>query len=354
MTTYGAYAAGLPCKNPNCKSEGKPHPNCKCYGAMAKGGEVEHFCSRNMHHEPSCKYFAKGGEAKVPEKQEMDPSHAISGYIAHHGGAGLLNDKLNDIEKYHDHIKKGHKKLDDHTESLFSGKSIQRQENPKSKQNLENWLTKGGAYEDVQNAISGQDPDSSNPLQNHNLSQLYPEHNLLLQSSKGRVSNYLNGLKPQSNAPRLAFDSEPDNTQSKKDYSDALNIAHDPLSVLHEIKKGTADLLHVKHLTSMYPELLESMQKKITGHIIEAQLKKEKPNYIIRQGLSLLMGTPLSGELSPQGIQSAQSTFQSKEQAQQPQAGQATKPKKNTSKLSKSDQSFMTGNQALTARQQKQ
>lgn len=32
MTTYGAWDAGLPCKNPNCKSHGKPHPNCKCYG----------------------------------------------------------------------------------------------------------------------------------------------------------------------------------------------------------------------------------------------------------------------------------------------------------------------------------
>lgn len=30
-----------PCLNPNCKSHGMPHPNCKCYGNMAKGGPVD-------------------------------------------------------------------------------------------------------------------------------------------------------------------------------------------------------------------------------------------------------------------------------------------------------------------------
>ncbi len=57
----GAYNAGLPCLNPHCKSHGKPHPNCKCYGGYAKGGEASPFCSEAREHQPDCQYFQNGG-----------------------------------------------------------------------------------------------------------------------------------------------------------------------------------------------------------------------------------------------------------------------------------------------------
>ena len=34
---------GFPCKNPSCKSYGKPHPNCKCYMEMAEEHNVPPF-----------------------------------------------------------------------------------------------------------------------------------------------------------------------------------------------------------------------------------------------------------------------------------------------------------------------
>lgn len=61
-----------PCENPNCKSYGKPHPNCRCHGGMAKGGLVEHFCSTSRAHKKDCKYFASGGDV-VPD--DMLPNH---------------------------------------------------------------------------------------------------------------------------------------------------------------------------------------------------------------------------------------------------------------------------------------
>ena len=75
-----AVNAGLPCLNPNCKSHGTPHPNCRCYSggeSFAQGGSVGHFCSEEREHEPGCEY-AKGG--KVGEKsgtsmQGMDVRH---------------------------------------------------------------------------------------------------------------------------------------------------------------------------------------------------------------------------------------------------------------------------------------
>ncbi len=64
-------AAG-PCLNPNCKSHGQPHPNCRCYGpggpaaehgSMAEGGEVQmsHFCDSKSAHQVGCEYYADGG-----------------------------------------------------------------------------------------------------------------------------------------------------------------------------------------------------------------------------------------------------------------------------------------------------
>ena len=76
---------GIPCSNPQCKSYGKPHPNCQCGGGIphaapsgaraagpsksvtsqyAEGGNVEddqqHPC--DGPHEPSCEFYAGNSE----------------------------------------------------------------------------------------------------------------------------------------------------------------------------------------------------------------------------------------------------------------------------------------------------
>jgi hypothetical protein len=93
-----AYNAGLPCRNPNCKSMGKPHPNCRCYSSaphFAKGGKVRNFCAEYNKHESDCEYYkdpnqdlghltaskesiyarkndmAEGGKIKTPTEGEL-------------------------------------------------------------------------------------------------------------------------------------------------------------------------------------------------------------------------------------------------------------------------------------------
>ena len=51
-----------PCLNPQCKSYGKSHPNCRCWGPggpekLAEGGDVEHFCSGDNAHMPGCEHY---------------------------------------------------------------------------------------------------------------------------------------------------------------------------------------------------------------------------------------------------------------------------------------------------------
>lgn len=66
-----AYDAGLPCLNPNCKSHGQPHANCKCYAGHAKGGQVTNlrYCAYGMPHEDGCEY-ASGG--RVESNDHLD------------------------------------------------------------------------------------------------------------------------------------------------------------------------------------------------------------------------------------------------------------------------------------------
>ena len=204
-------------------------------------------------------------------------------------------------------------------------------------------LAKGGMVEN-----KGGTPPSI--LQNNAVANNFPDQHVLMTAAKGRISKYLSGIRPQKNQPKLIFDAAPDNRIQQKSYNRALDIANQPLSVLDKIKSGTIDQEHIKHLNNMYPELTELLQKKLIAKVTDKQLKGEKPSYKLRQGLSMFMGAPLSAEFLPQNIMAAQATFQS--QSAQPQPG--GQPKKKTSALAKSNQHYMTANQAAAGRQQKQ
>lgn len=108
MTDYGAYDAGLPCKNPSCKSHGRPHPNCRCYAGLAKGGAVEPFCSQDRQHDPGCGYYAEGGEVQAPPQplpRFAEDSASTLGHAAvDRGLLGLIRDvgkpKMMDPERH--------------------------------------------------------------------------------------------------------------------------------------------------------------------------------------------------------------------------------------------------------------
>src|SRR5271166_3840589 len=67
-------AAG-PCLNPSCNSHGRPHPNCRCYGGFAEGGEASEFCSENRAHQQGCQYFVDGGTVSFDAlKADVSPA----------------------------------------------------------------------------------------------------------------------------------------------------------------------------------------------------------------------------------------------------------------------------------------
>lgn len=361
MTTYGAYDAGLPCKNKNCKSHGKPHPNCKCYSGLAEGGGVEPFCSKNRMHDEKCALHSK-------ESVHTDPVHSVASYLIHGGLHGFLkmgeDSQDDDIARYDYSVKRGKKFAEDRTNALFDGSKLPAHDHSKAKKAIDEWVTRGGVNDDIQEETYKQHDNSQAFAKggdvkhksggighHHGLAETYPEHNMMLHEAKGRISNYLNSLRPQGHTPRLAFDDEPDNRKQKKSYNTALDFAAHPLKIVDEIHKGTIEPEHVTHFKNLHPEVDDMVQKQLTNKIIESQLSGKKPPRHVRQGMSLLMGTPLSGELSPQGMMAAQAVFQKQGPSPEQAPGQ---PKKNAAALKTVGQDYMLPNQAAAARQQKQ
>lgn len=356
MTTYGAYEAGLPCKNPSCKSHGKPHPNCRCYGGYAEGGVVDHFCSVDRPHGQDCQYYAGGGEVKAEDILAMgapsDPADDIAGASASAGAHGLFKG-IKDKEALDGHAKKGHSKLDKAIKALFAGEKLAHEPDEKAREKVEKYLEGGGLSQNIAGQVHGplnDDPMLAAAAEPTALSMSHPVHNTMLQTVRGRVANYLDGMRPAKHGPKLAFDDHMDDPGRKRAYKAAIDLANDPSSVLAHVSKGTLSQDHVKHLTSMFPEMNDKMQRKLTEKIVEAQLNGKKPSYKVRQSLSLLMGVDLSSDMTPQMIQAAQAVFAPK---QAPQQQPPTKPKKSTAPLTKSDKAYLTGDQARESRQQR-
>lgn len=342
-----------PCKNPNCKSYGKPHPNCRCYG-LAEGGEVGNFCDNGNAHEEGC-------DLHLPD--HGDPQTSAAAYISHAGLHGLIGlgskDPEDELTKFSSSINSGHKMVKKHVESLFGGPRQEPPDHTRSKKIVNDWIDKGGITHDVQSEIYKQMQPQSfanggsvmpahKGVHNDSISTAYPEQNVQLQAAKGRMSAYLNGLKPQEHQPKLAFDRTPDDREQKKSYNKALNLAVHPLGILDEIKRGTITPEHVAHFEALHPDVNEALQKSLTERITKAQLSSQAPSHKVRQGLSLFMGTALSGEFMPQNMQAVQAVFANKKQQTQQQ------PQRKTSALKEADQSYLTPNQAAAERQQKQ
>lgn len=346
--------SSFPCQNQSCSSYGKPHPNCKCAGGMAEGGEVGGVCDLKQSHDEKCSYH-------LPPQ---DSSHAAVGFIARHGLPGMLNlHKISDLKKYQSAVDSGHKHIDRHAESLFSGDHVEPGDYERHREAIDKWVSKGGITDEIQKEIheqnapqayaEGGEVEKKEHVHKHSVvSAARPEDHQMMQMSKARVADYLNGQRPQEHAPKLAFDHEPDQTQQKKSYAQARDLAIHPLGILEKIKKGTLEPEHLAHFSAMYPDLNAKLQQKLTEKITESQMSGKKPSAKVRQGLGTFLGAPLSGEMSPQNMQAAQAVFAAKQPAPAP--GEAPKPKKNTAKLSKSDQSYLTGNQSLVGRQQRQ
>jgi hypothetical protein len=272
-----------------------------------------------------------------------------------------------DVLNHADKIAAGLKATNNMVENVFTGAArtaASAAADPSVQKGVENYFDMGGPDGEVQQLADDQNEDNGHnyaeggevkppTLEPSGMAIHYPAQEMMLQDAKVRASKYLMGLRPQKIQPKLAFDANPDDKAQHKTYQQAMGVAHNPLGILDEIKKGTIEPSHLQHLNAMFPEVTDFLQKKLTDRITQGQLNGDKPPpWQIRQGLSMFMGTPLSGEFTPAGIQAAQSVYAQKAAAQQPMPGQATRKKKSTAPLTNSDKAYLTNTQASQQRSQ--
>lgn len=272
--------------------------------------------------------------------------------------------------KYATDVNRGTRMIENGIGDLFKygGQSFLSSDSPTdyTRKKIKDFIEGGGVDQQIQNQVHAENSpevpafakggtvkaspnDSAKITKEDSFGEAFPEQNLLLNTARGRVSGYLNSLRPLPNAPRLPFDREKKDRAKEKTYNEAIDIAAAPLSILGKIKNGSIKPEHIQHLNSLYPELYGNLKSRMTKKIMEAQLSGEKPSYRVRQSMSLFLQAPLDSTFLPQNIQAAQQVFAQKKGTQQQQMQTATK-KRGSASLSKSAQDNYTGSQAREQR----
>lgn len=231
-----------------------------------------------------------------------------------------------------------------------SSKSLDFEINEKDNEKLNKYIENGGIdqqmneFQENPNSYAEGGVVKAKPLSSDGVSKLYPAQHMMVTSTKTRVSNYLNSIRPQPPMGQHVFDEEHKDKEKEKSYANALHMANQPLAVLQHVQDGTLDMDKMKHFVGMYPEVHDHLAKKITSRLVDHKTEETKPSYKIRQGLSLFLGAPLESALTPQSIIAAQGTFAPKNQPQQQQQAQK-KSKKGTAPLSKASKDYKTTTQ---------
>lgn len=277
-----------PCINPSCKSYGRPHPNCLCYGSgsseigwsqMAQGGEV---CSRNDPHHSSCEHYEH-------------PQETLDSSIYHHGLLHLLT-------------KTGHSKSEDPSRSMHDHKEASIKGMRAHHSHM------GNLFEKVEKHKS--DTKASMALKNHlDYMQQDPEslldvggniggnHGAQIASLAGTAINHLQSFKPVQSQNAPLDQKSPIDKMAENRYNRHLELAENPASILQHVKDGTLRPSDIQTISTLYPKLFTSMKSKANDSLMEAITNGKIIPYKQKLSLSLLLGQPLDSTQTPQSMQ---------------------------------------------------
>lgn len=168
-----------------------------------------------------------------------------------------------------------------------------------------------------------------------------PNHAQAMGTMAASTVGYLASQKPKE-VKQAPLDQTPViSATAKAQYNRQLDIAQQPLVVLHHLKNGTLTQQDVIALHTMYPALYSKLSQQLTDNMIKHISKGEPVPYNTRLGLSLFTAQPLDSTMTPQAIMAAQPQ-------PTPPSPQGSKSTKNLSKLASQAQ---TPEQARAAEQ---
>lgn len=270
---------------------------------------------------PHLKNLVKGGD---------EASQIAAAKILASGEAPTSASGFRSMLDYISHVIKGENLINKSVKNVFEGAvlAIPQKGSDKDREKLDKKL------------ISLQEnPDAMFEL-HADLGHYLPDHAMEASKTAANAVGYLNSLRPGNKTLNpLDKPLEPSEIEKAK-FNNALNIANDPLLVLEKVRKGTVTPEDILHLRNIYPSLYDKLNQKLTHGLIDAVHEKKQVPYSTKMGLSLFLGQPLDGTMTPQGIMAAQpKPMMGMQQMQQPspQRGHHSSMK-NIGKLATADQ----------------
>lgn len=178
------------------------------------------------------------------------------------------------------------------------------------------------------------------------------DHQQALSQATARQVQYLSTVKPQPFKPSALEKEIPPSKAQISRYNRALDIATNPMVVMQHLKDGTIVATDIQDLKGMYPALYNDMAQKVTNQMATVHAGDIEIPYTTKLGLTLFLGSPVDSTMAPQSIMSAQTALQrqaQKTQQEQQQQPQKSGAKRGTSTLGKSNNQYMTPDQASEA-----
>lgn len=200
-----------------------------------------------------------------------------------------------------------------------------------------------------------QNPQKMLNMSTSSLGHYMPGHATALAETTMNAVNYLNARRPIDYQNGPLGNKVPPSKAQKAKFDRLLKIADQPLSIMAHIKDGTLLPSDIEAFKSMYPlQFYNKISQEISSAMIQHISKGGKIPYSLKQSLSLFLGEPLDGTLTPPSMQAAQMVF-AQQTAQKQQAAGGGKPPaaSKTNHLAKAADQYRTGSQAAASRQSK-
>jgi hypothetical protein len=317
---FNQHGVWPPCLNSDCSKYlvAGGHPNCACYQNSPEYGLAHGGCVGN--HKEDCEYFASGGEVEFNKLHLNNPQAALDlvgaqkgllHLITKTGQNGKSQDPHKHLEEYVDNARRGHKTLDSHVSKLLGPEKLDVDSNSGDVTALRSHLDDLQANPEKALDVGG------------DLGSTLPMHGAALGSKLANSLNYFQSLKPQASQNSPLDPIIPPSKASENAYHRQLEIAENPMLVLHHSKFGTLQPQDLKTLHTIYPSLGQSMTQKSGEALIDAKQKNTSIPYRQKQGLSQLLGQPLD---STQTVGAMQAIIKANTPSQVPQSqGQSKK-----------------------------
>lgn len=236
--------------------------------------------------------------AAVARVLDNDTGATVSGNQPNADGFKSMHGYISNLLQGNDLIKKSANNVFDKNSDSVLPKSAQASSSDVAK--LEKNLQKFWKISDASDMAKHMDKTIGS------LSTYMPDHTTAAGNLASNVANYLKAARPAPIKLGALDSTIPTDAASNAQWNRTLNIAQQPLTVLHNIRSGNITVKDIQDFRGMFPGLYTKVAQELTNSMMTHVSKGASVPYNTRIGLSLFLGQAMDSTMTPQGIMGAQ------------------------------------------------